>query len=70
VEQTDDSQAPRWPNSHLTADAVTPLSATRPPQDQEEGVEDLLDTLRQCVERIDRYRRLGQRVGESNTRPG
>jgi hypothetical protein len=30
VEQTDDSQAPRRPNSHLTADAVTPHSATRP----------------------------------------
>jgi hypothetical protein len=30
VEQTDDSQAPRWPNSHPTADAVTPHSATRP----------------------------------------
>jgi hypothetical protein len=30
VEQTDDSQMPRWPNSHPTADAVTPLSPTRP----------------------------------------
>ena len=30
VEQTNDSQAPRWPNSHPTADAVTPHSATRP----------------------------------------
>jgi hypothetical protein len=30
VEQTDDSQTPRWPNSHPTAETVTPLSATRP----------------------------------------
>ena len=28
--QTDDLQTPRWPNSHPTAHAVTPLSATRP----------------------------------------
>jgi hypothetical protein len=47
-----------------------PWTAAVLPQDREEGVEDLLDTLKQCVERIDRYRRLGQRVGESNTRPG
>jgi Restriction Enzyme Adenine Methylase Associated len=33
-------------------------------------VEDLLDTLKQCVQRIDRYRRPGQRVGESNTKAG
>lgn len=33
-------------------------------------MQDLLDTLKQCVERIDRYRRLGQRVGESNTKAG
>jgi hypothetical protein len=33
-------------------------------------VPDLLDTLKQCVERIDRYRRLGGRVGESNTKAG
>jgi hypothetical protein len=33
-------------------------------------VQDLLDTLKQCVERVDRYRRLGQRVGESNTKAG
>jgi hypothetical protein len=33
-------------------------------------VEGLLDTLKQCVERVDRYRRLGQRVGESNTKAG
>jgi hypothetical protein len=33
-------------------------------------VHDLLDTLKQCVERVDRYRRLGQRVGESNTKAG
>jgi Restriction Enzyme Adenine Methylase Associated len=38
--------------------------------DQEELVQDLLDTLKQCVERVDRYRRLGQRVGESNTKAG
>jgi hypothetical protein len=30
VEQTDDSQAPRWPNSHPTASPPTPHSATRP----------------------------------------
>jgi hypothetical protein len=29
-EQTDDSQALRWPNSHQPASAVTPLSPTRP----------------------------------------
>jgi hypothetical protein len=40
------------------------------PQDREDCVEDLLDTLKQCVERVDRYRRLGQRVGESNTKAG
>jgi hypothetical protein len=33
-------------------------------------VQDLLDTLKQCVERIDRYRRPSQRVGESNTKAG
>jgi predicted type IV restriction endonuclease len=33
-------------------------------------VHDLLDTLKQCLERVDRYRRLGQRVGESNTKAG
>jgi hypothetical protein len=38
--------------------------------DQEELVQDLLGTLKQCVERVDRYRRLGQRVGESNTKAG
>jgi hypothetical protein len=38
--------------------------------DREECVEGLLDTLKQCVERVDRYRRLGQRVGESNTKAG
>jgi hypothetical protein len=30
LDQADDSQAPRWPNSHPTADAATPLSAARP----------------------------------------
>ena len=44
-----------------------PWTAAVPPQDREDCVEDLLDTLKQCVERLDRYRRLGQRVGESNT---
>jgi Restriction Enzyme Adenine Methylase Associated len=39
-------------------------------QDWEESVRDLLDTLKQCVERLDRYRRPGQRVGESNTKAG
>jgi predicted type IV restriction endonuclease len=33
-------------------------------------VQDLLDTLKQCVERLDRYRRPSQRVGESNTKAG
>ena len=33
-------------------------------------MQELLDTLKQCVERVDRYRRLGQRVGESNTKAG
>jgi hypothetical protein len=40
------------------------------PHDREESVQDLLDTLKQCVERIDRYRRPSQRVGESNTKAG
>jgi Restriction Enzyme Adenine Methylase Associated len=40
------------------------------PQDREDYMEALLDTLKQCVERLDRYRRLGQRVGESNTKAG
>jgi hypothetical protein len=47
-----------------------PWTAAVLPQDQEERVEGLLDTLKQCVERLDRYRRLGQRVGESNTKAG
>jgi hypothetical protein len=47
-----------------------PWTAAVLPQDREDCVEDLLDTLKQCVERIDRYRRLGQRVGESNTKAG
>jgi Restriction Enzyme Adenine Methylase Associated len=47
-----------------------PWTAAVPPQDREECVEGLLDTLKQCVERVDRYRRLGQRVGESNTKAG
>ena len=34
------------------------------------GPGDLLDTLKQCVERLDRYRRPSQRVGESNTKAG
>jgi hypothetical protein len=38
--------------------------------DREESVHDLLDTLKQCVERVDRYRRPSQRVGESNTKAG
>jgi predicted type IV restriction endonuclease len=38
--------------------------------DQEESVQGLLDTLKQCVERLDRYRRPSQRVGESNTKAG
>src|SRR5512132_626989 len=38
--------------------------------DREESVQDLLDTLKQCVERLDRYRRPSQRVGESNTKAG
>src|SRR6266545_410653 len=47
------------------------LHAPRPAaHDREELVHDLLDTLKQCVERVDRYRRLGQRVGESNTKAG
>jgi Restriction Enzyme Adenine Methylase Associated len=33
-------------------------------------MQDLLDTLKQCVERLDRYRRPSQRVGESNTKAG
>jgi hypothetical protein len=33
-------------------------------------MQDLLDTLKQCVERIGRYRRPSQRVGESNTKAG
>jgi hypothetical protein len=40
------------------------------PLDREESVHDLLDTLKQCVERVDRYRRPSQRVGESNTKAG
>jgi hypothetical protein len=47
-----------------------PWTAAVLPQDREECVEDLLDTLKQCVERVDRYRRIGQRVGESNTKAG
>jgi hypothetical protein len=42
----------------------------RAAQDREESVQDLLDTLKQCVERLDRYRRPSQRVGESNTKAG
>jgi Restriction Enzyme Adenine Methylase Associated len=38
--------------------------------DGEECVQDLLDTLKQCVERLDRYRRTSKRVGESNTKAG
>jgi hypothetical protein len=38
--------------------------------DREESVQDVLDTLKQCVERLDRYRRPSQRVGESNTKAG
>jgi hypothetical protein len=30
----------------------------------------LFDTLKQCVERLDRYRRSSQRVRESNTKAG
>ena len=33
-------------------------------------MQDLLDTLKRCVERLDRYRRSSQRVRESNTKPG
>ena len=33
-------------------------------------MQELLDTLKQCVERLDRYRRPSQRVGESNTKAG
>jgi Restriction Enzyme Adenine Methylase Associated len=33
-------------------------------------VHDLLDTIKQCAERLDRYRRPSQRVGESNTKAG
>jgi predicted type IV restriction endonuclease len=33
-------------------------------------VQDLLDTLKQCVERLDRYRRPSQRVGESQHQAG
>jgi hypothetical protein len=33
-------------------------------------MQDLLDTLKQCVERLDRYRWSSQRVRESNTKAG
>ena len=31
---------------------------------------ELYDAVKQCVERVDRYRQLRQRVGESNTKAG
>ncbi|MFJ4513050.1 hypothetical protein [Streptomyces sp. NPDC088816] len=36
----------------------------------EQRMDGLLDTLKQCVERLDRYGSLGRRVGEQNTKAG
>lgn len=39
-------------------------------EDGEQRMDDLLDTLKQCVDRLVRYRSLGRRVGEQNTKAG
>ncbi len=59
------------------ADPVNPAGhSTRLPkvphgrEDGEQRVNDLLDTLKQCVDRLGRYRSLGRRVGEQNTKAG
>jgi hypothetical protein len=46
-------------------EAPSPRSAAH---DREESVHDLLDTIKQCAEGLDRYRRPSQRVGESTTK--
>jgi hypothetical protein len=40
------------------------------PLDREESVHDLLDTLKQCVERVDRYRRQASAWVSPTPRPG